>query len=93
MAGYSALKSLKLIFLVTSNEQFGTVSINPVTFENLKQNLAPDTPGFHVLYPTRWTVRACSLKSVMDNYKVLEELWKSSPDEISYTSIKAKTPV
>jgi len=24
-----------------------------VQFENLKQNLAPDTPGFHVLCPTR----------------------------------------
>ena len=59
-------------------------------FENLKQNLAPDTPGFRVLCPTRWTVRANSLKSVIDNYKVLQELWESSQDETSDTSIKAR---
>ena len=27
-------------------------------FEKLKQELAPDTPGFRTLCPTRWTVRA-----------------------------------
>lgn len=32
-----------------------------VLFENLKSKLAPDTPGFRVLCPTRWTVRANSL--------------------------------
>ena len=56
----------------------------------LKQNLEPDTPGFRVLCPTRWTVRANSLKSVIDNYKVLQELWESSQDETSDTSIKAR---
>ena len=61
-----------------------------VKFEKLKQNLEPDTPGFRVLCPTRWTVRANSLKSVIDNYKVLQELWDSSQDETSDTSIKAR---
>ena len=38
-------------------------------FECLKQNIAPETPGFRTaLCPTRWTVRAASLKSVIDNY-------------------------
>jgi len=60
-----------------------------VKFEKLKQNLEPVTPGFRVLCPTRWTVRANSLKSVIDNYKVLQELWESSQDETSDTSIKA----
>ena len=39
-----------------------------VMFEKLKDNIIPDTPGFRVLCPTRWTVRASSLKSVLDNY-------------------------
>ena len=59
-------------------------------FDNLKQNLAPDTPGVCVLCPTSWTVRVNSLKSVIDNYKTLQELWESSQDEMSDTSIKAR---
>ena len=61
-----------------------------VQFESLKQNLAPDTPGFRVLCPTRWTVRANSLKSVTDNYAVLQTLWETAKDETSDTSIKAR---
>ena len=29
-------------------------------FDKLKADLTPETPGFRVLYPTRWTVRAAS---------------------------------
>ena len=43
-------------------------------FNELKRELAPDTAGFRVLCPTRWTVLAKSLKSVQDNYTVLQEL-------------------
>ena len=32
-----------------------------VTFEKLKDDIAPATPGFQVLCPTCWTVRASSL--------------------------------
>lgn len=42
-------------------------------FDKLKRDLAPDCPGFRVLCPTRWTVRGDSLKSVIDNYAVLQE--------------------
>ena len=44
-------------------------------FECLKQNIAPEMPGFTTLCPTRWTARAASLLSVIDNYTVLQELW------------------
>ena len=40
-------------------------------FQGLKSDLAPDSPGFRVLGPTRWTVRAASLQSLLDNYDVL----------------------
>ena len=59
-------------------------------FEKLKQNLEPDTPGFRVSCPTRWTVRANSSKPVIYNYKVLQELWESSQDETSDTSMEAR---
>ena len=44
-------------------------------FDNIKSALVPDTPGFRTLCPTRWTVRAATLKSVMDNYEVLLDLY------------------
>ena len=59
-------------------------------FENLKSKLAPDTPGFRVLCPTRWTVRANSLQSVLDNYSVLQELWEEAKDKASDPSMKAR---
>lgn len=45
--------------------------------EQLKREMAPDTPGFRVLCPTRWTVRALSLNSVLENYSVLQFLWET----------------
>ena len=43
-------------------------------FVKLKEEMAPRTPGFRTLCPTGWTVRAISLKSVLDNYIPLMEL-------------------
>lgn len=43
--------------------------------ERIKQELNPATPGFRTLCPTRWTVRAASLKSVIDDYTVLQDIW------------------
>ena len=40
--------------------------------------MQPECPGMRVLCPTRWTVRADSLESVLDNYSVLQELWEES---------------
>nr|XP_011435340.2 zinc finger MYM-type protein 1-like [Crassostrea gigas] len=45
--------------------------------EQLKREMAPDTPGFRVLCPSRWTVRALSLNSVLENYSVLQSLWET----------------
>ena len=47
-------------------------------FQKLKSELAPDSPGFRMLCPTRWTVRAASLQSVLDNYEVLFGVWKEA---------------
>ena len=58
--------------------------------EKLKQELAPDTPGFRTLCPTRWTVRADSLQSVLDNYEVLQDLWEESYSEVRDTDIRAR---
>ena len=58
------------------------------SFQKLKQELAPDTPGFRVFCPTRWTVRAASLQSVLDNYEVLLGVWAESED--GHSDIRAR---
>ena len=47
-------------------------------FRKLKTELSPDTRGFHVLCPTRWTVRAASLQGVLDNHKALFGVWNEA---------------
>ena len=49
-------------------------------FEKLKQELASETIGVRVLCPTRWTVRAASLQSILDNYEVLLTVWEESQE-------------
>ena len=49
-------------------------------FQKLKEEITVDTPGFRVLCPTRWTVRAASLQSVLDNYEVLLQVWEESKE-------------
>ena len=42
-------------------------------FERVKKQLEP---GIRILCPTKWTVRADSLASILSNYEVLSELWE-----------------
>ena len=35
-------------------------------FKRLKEEMASDSPGIHVLCLTRWTVKAEALKSILD---------------------------
>ena len=49
-------------------------------FEKLKSQMAPEFPGFRTLCPTRWTVRASSLESILSNYEVFQALWEEVKD-------------
>ncbi len=59
-------------------------------FKQLKHDLAPDCPGIRVFCPTRWTVRAQSLQSVLLNYSVLQELWISSLESSLESEMRAR---
>ena len=48
---------------------------------SLKQELSPSTPSVRPLCPTRWTVCAESLRSVIANYEVLQELMEEIIEE------------
>ena len=47
-------------------------------------------PGVRVLCPTRWTVRAASLKSILDNFAVLLKVWEESLEHVKDTEMKAR---
>ena len=63
-------------------------------FEMLKQQIAPECPGFRTLCPTRWMVKASSLESVVKNHQVFQSLWEEAkeiaPDSETRTRITGK---
>ena len=59
-------------------------------FKQLKHDLTPDCPGIRVFCPTRWTVRAQSLRSVLQNYSVLQELWTTLLEQRLESEMRAR---
>ena len=59
-------------------------------FLHLKETLCPGTPAVHVLCPTRWTIRAESLQSVIDNYTALLKTWQESLQATKDTEMRAR---
>ena len=60
-------------------------------FHRLKSELAPSTPGFRTLCPTRWTVRAASLQSIIDSYyEVLDALWDKVKEAVTDSEVRAR---
>ena len=59
-------------------------------FQKLKVEIAEETPGFRVLCPTRWTVRAASIQSVLDNHEVLLRVWEESKSSSIDSEIRAR---
>ena len=59
-------------------------------FQRIKDSLSPDTPGFRVMCPTHWTVRAASLQSVIDNYDTLMGVWEESKESSLDCEIRSR---
>ena len=59
-------------------------------FEIIKSQLAPDTPGFRTLCPTRWTVRAASVENILNNYNILQELWQNALEVGTDSEVRAR---
>ena len=49
-------------------------------FRNIKDEISPGSPGVCVLCPTRWTVKADAMKSIISNYSTLQEVWDQAVD-------------
>ena len=60
-------------------------------FQRLKENLPSySKTGIRVICPTRWTVRADFLASIIDNYLVLLSTWQESLEIGHDTAMKAR---
>ena len=59
-------------------------------FDKQKSHRAPGTPRIRALCPTRWTVRAQSLKSIIDNYEVLLDLWDDCLDVVKQAELRSR---
>ena len=59
-------------------------------FKRLKDEVDSDSPGIRVLCPTRWTVRADALQSIVSNFSLLLELWSESLECVKDTEMKAR---
>ena len=97
LACVDTIKRCKLMqdALDTTREITKLIKRSPVRnaiFKQLKEELASDSesPGIRVLCPTRWTVRADALKSILDNFNVLLELWTESLEGVKDTEMKAR---
>ena len=52
-------------------------------FKNIHTEIAPEQPGFRTLCLTRWTVRASSLNSILQNYTVIQKSLHTFADSAS----------
>ena len=49
--------------------------------QKIRDDLSLECPGFSVLCSTRWTVRANTLKSILDNWTAINSVWTISLGE------------
>ncbi len=56
----------------------------------MKEEIAPGCPGIRVLCPTRWTVKADSMNSIINNYNVLQDLWEVAVTVVRDTEVIAR---
>ena len=52
--------------------------------------MAPVGPGLRKLCPTRWSVLATSLQSIMQNYALLNATWHEASDVVKQFEMKAR---
>lgn len=74
LACQDTVRSVKVVkdALDTLSKLLKYSSKRNAAFKKIKDDIAPSEPGFRTLCPTRWTVKADSLGSVIKNYSVLQ---------------------
>ena len=60
------------------------------TFQALKEEISPASPGIRILCPTRWTVRADAFHGIVANYTVLQALWDESLEFVRDAEMRSR---
>lgn len=60
------------------------------TLEWIKLELGSTTVGIRTLCPTRWTVRAEALQSILSNYELLQTLWEESLEFVQQAEMRSR---
>ena len=60
--------------------------------QKIRQDISLEYLGFRVPCPTRWTVKAESMKRILDNWVALQQVWDESLDRNLEPEIKGKKP-
>ena len=79
LAVCDTIKAIKLMrdILDTAFEVNKFIKYSPKrerAFKRLRKKTAPENSGYRILCLTRWTVRAVSLQSILDNWDVFQEV-------------------
>ena len=77
----------------TTYEIFNLIKKSPKRYamlQKIRKDISLEYPGLRVLCPTRWTVRAESVKSILDNWIALQQLWDKSLDGNLKPEIKGR---
>ena len=61
-----------------------------VMLQKIRKIILLEYSGFRVLCTTRWTVRAESMKSILDNWVALQQVWDESLDGNLEPEIKGR---
>ena len=59
-------------------------------FQRLKDQFPEQSPGIRILCPTRWTIRAQTLNSIISNYQILLDVWEESKDYVKDVSTRSR---
>ena len=95
LAASDTIKSLKVMkdALETTHEITKLIKFSPrreAIFQVVKQDMPGTSSGIRVLCPTRWTVKADALASIMSNFEALQITWEEAVDVVSDTEVKAR---
>ena len=63
------------------------------TFDRIKAEIVNDSSvgGIRKFCPTRWTLRGGAIKSILENYDVLNQLWEECLEERLEPDVKGRT--
>ena len=56
----------------------------------IKEETGSESPSIRTMCPTRWTVRADALASILSNYNDIQKLWEDALEATSDTEMKAR---